>query len=156
MFASFMAAICVIYSRPFTSNEFFGPLRKTYSCFSDPELKRTHDNVLSSRNQLYAHTDGSKAVLSPDRQLEEPLHQLLVVVEHEQTPQGQLVRYHVGVSEVNLRAINLPNIVQACEEIQRKLNEEKESIQTLLFQEKVPKGSFLKPGLHRFRLDDES
>lgn len=156
LFPSFMTAICVIYARPFTSNTFLGSISSNYGQFSDPELKRAHDAVLTSRNAFYAHTDGSKIVQSPDKQTEEPLHQLLIQVKHQQTPQGLVLMYHIGAGEMNLRAINLPNIIRACEDIQRRLDEDQVKLRKMLFDEQNASGNYLPPGLHRFRLDDES
>jgi hypothetical protein len=47
----------VAYSRLFTQNEPFGPLKKEWGRFADPELQYLHDALVKLKNQTVAHSD---------------------------------------------------------------------------------------------------
>lgn len=147
-----MTAICVQYARPFTANEGMGALPAKYARFSDPALQQTHDNLISSRHELYAHSDLSREVLDPTTGKSEPLHQLLVTSRHDNVPEGTQISYFVGVSELNLRMVNIPAIMAVCQDIQARLNQEIKSLKALFFATQP----VLPPGIHKFPLNDES
>jgi hypothetical protein len=147
-----ISSVCVLYSRPFTSNEGIGALPQKYGRFAESKLQVTHDSVLSSRNQLYAHCDTSYEVTDPQTGKSEPLHSLLVYVMHDPVPQGTLVRYYVGIPELNLRHVVTKDLVCVCDELQSRLNREIETLKQSLFSGRPG----LPQGLHKFRLDDES
>ena len=155
LFPSFMTAICVMYARPFTSNEFLGCISPKYGQFKDPALARTHDAVLKARNEFYAHTDGSQRIQGNDKQTDEPLHQLIVKVEYELTPQGPIIKYDMASNEMNLRAVHLLNIIRTCDEILSRLDEEQNTLKKTLFDERNRSGNYLPPGTHWLRLDNE-
>lgn len=50
-------SIVICYGRPFSDNEPIGPLPGYWSKFSDKRLQETHDDLISTRNKLVAHSD---------------------------------------------------------------------------------------------------
>src|SRR4051794_10180110 len=56
---SVMCAICVIYARPFTDNSGVGMISSKFGRYTEPRLQRTHDILLRSRMQFYAHSDST-------------------------------------------------------------------------------------------------
>lgn len=57
LFLTFQDSIIITYGRPFTSNDFFGPLPSSWSKFSDLVLKQTHDMLMDARDKRVAHND---------------------------------------------------------------------------------------------------
>ncbi len=51
------AAIIICYARPFSDNKPIGPLPKEWRGFSDRRLQLTHNDIISARNELIAHSD---------------------------------------------------------------------------------------------------
>ena len=52
-------AIIICYARPFTNNKPFGPLDKRWGEFNDQRHKRLHDDLITFRHKMIAHSDFS-------------------------------------------------------------------------------------------------
>jgi hypothetical protein len=50
-------SVVVCYSRPFTVNKPYGSLPKKWSTFDKPQYQATHEKLLQSRHELFAHSD---------------------------------------------------------------------------------------------------
>ena len=51
--------IVICYARPFTDNDTFGRLAKSWGTFHDERLQRSHDLMLKTRNEVVAHSDAT-------------------------------------------------------------------------------------------------
>jgi len=50
-------AVVICYTRPFTNNKPHGALPKKWYTFDDEILSETHNDLISARNELIAHSD---------------------------------------------------------------------------------------------------
>lgn len=57
LYSAIISSVVTTYAVNFNQSDGVGPLPKMYERFSDPSIKDAHENLLSARNQLYAHRD---------------------------------------------------------------------------------------------------
>jgi hypothetical protein len=57
LYQPLMTAVCVMYAKPFSSNNGVGMLSEKLVKFDDKELSGTHGILMDARNRFYAHTD---------------------------------------------------------------------------------------------------
>jgi hypothetical protein len=84
----FFSGICVSYMRPYMSAERLGPLPADYSTFPNaPDHARTHEDMKSGRNWVYAHNspDQAAGLLTNTQQQEEQKRIRFVLDSHEIT-----------------------------------------------------------------------
>lgn len=57
LYYSIFTATIVCYARPFTNNKPYGSLPKRYGKFKNDLQTRTHQEIMSARHELIAHSD---------------------------------------------------------------------------------------------------
>ena len=57
LYSAMISSVVTTYARNFNQSDGVGPLPKTYQKFDNPKSQEAHEQLLSARNQLYAHRD---------------------------------------------------------------------------------------------------
>ncbi len=150
MYYPAMTALCVIYSKPFTDNEGIGALPLSFLKKMDPELGKTHRNLLAVRHHFHAHANAVKGAIDSETGKEIKDH---VKIRVTRTP--SLGGINVSVMPVGVESYllskTIPRIMRLCQRLDKWLQMKAQLVIDTLY-----KGQNIPTGFHDLNLNDET
>lgn len=152
MYTPLICSICVTYARPFTDNDGVGMISAKFARHTDPKLQQTHDLLVARRNSFYAHQDATLTAESPSGE-RKPLQQILINVSRVPESRGYGLSFGIGLPEMRLRGIVIPDIRALCQDLDRRLLAEVQSTIDQLFSDKLNDLARLSEEAHTDQID---
>jgi hypothetical protein len=123
MHVPILCSICVMYARPFTDNAGVGMISRKFGKYNDARLQTTHDVLLRSRKEFYAHSDATLTAKMTSGAVQS-IQPIDVVVSRRSTPEGMLFSFGYQLHELRLHSIVIPDVRDLCRELESRLAHE--------------------------------
>ena len=123
MHVPLLCSICIMYARPFTDNTGVGMISSRFARHSDPRLQKTHDMLLRSRSEFYAHSDATLTAKTTSGKIS-GIQPIDVIISQQPTPNGALFSFGYELHELRLRGLVVPDIRDLCRELDSRLQYE--------------------------------